>query len=65
LREIQQWRLNFANRGYRDRFQLAAEKVAKQVSNEEKINKRYLDEIYQLMLDWGAPLKHMTAESSA
>jgi hypothetical protein len=65
LREIQQWRLNFANRGYRDRFQLAAERVAKQVSNEEKINKRYLDEIYQLMLDWGAPLRHMTAESSA
>jgi hypothetical protein len=65
LREIQLWRLNFAHRQYRDRFQLAAEKIATQVSDDGAIYKRYTEEIYRLILDWGAPRRQMSAGSAA
>jgi hypothetical protein len=67
IREIQQWRLNFADKSFRDRFQLAAETVAKQVKAADGVDrtKTFVDEVYQLMIDWGAPLKHMTAGNSA
>jgi hypothetical protein len=58
LKEIQQWRLNFANKAYRERFLLAAETVARQVSRENY--KTYVDQIYALMIDWGAPPREMS-----
>jgi hypothetical protein len=56
LREIQQWRLNFANLTYRLRFQSAAQMVAKQFKSMEQSQiEKFLNEIYDLMTDWGAP----------
>jgi hypothetical protein len=64
LREIQQWRLNFANLTYRLRFQSAAQMVAKQFKSMEQPQvEQFLNEIYDLMTDWGAPLKHQTASA--
>jgi hypothetical protein len=64
LREIQQWRLNFADLTYRLRFQAAAQTVAKQFkSMEESQVEHFLNEIYDLMTDWGAPLKQHAASA--
>lgn len=69
LREIQQWRLNFANEIYRARFQSAAQAVGQHVSKQQSIEPWMLDlfagEIYDLMTDLGAPPKQMKAGGSA
>jgi hypothetical protein len=58
LREIQQWRLNFANLPYRLRFQAAAQTVVKQFKLIEQPQvEQFNNEIYDLLTDWGAPLK--------
>jgi hypothetical protein len=61
LREIQQWRLNFLDRSYRDRFRLAAKAVAEKVTRDEKIVGVFLNEIYELTVLWGAPRRDMAA----
>lgn len=61
LREIQRWRLNFANPTYRFRFQSAARIIAKQFKIEQSQVEQFLNETYDLMTDWGAPLKHQAA----
>jgi hypothetical protein len=64
LREIQQWRLNFVNLTYRLRFQSAAQMVAKQFKSMEQSQVEwFLNEVYDLMTDWGAPLKHHAAST--
>lgn len=64
VREIQQWRLNFVEITYRDRFtqigHKAAEAFVQHLSAEERrdsesVVKKFLAEVYDLMTDWGAP----------
>jgi len=64
LKEIQQWRLNFADATYRGRFiqigRMAAEHFAqyapaKELGDPESVVKKFLAEVYDLMTDWGAP----------
>ncbi len=64
LKEIQQWRLNFADARYRGRFiqigRMAAETFVQYAPTEElgdssSVVKKFLAEVYDLMTDWGAP----------
>jgi hypothetical protein len=72
IRDIQQWRLNFGDKGFRDRFEIAARSVARQVkgherflgADEHEISKRYVEEIYPLMIFWGAPPVELAASGA-
>jgi hypothetical protein len=66
LKETQQWRLNFGYPLFRERFveltSLVAAICSKNAANEpyldaDSLKTLFLREIYDLMTDWGAPIK--------
>jgi hypothetical protein len=70
LREIQQWRLNFADRNFRIRFRDVAltnvRLITKTATLEEadavSVIRGFLSEVFNLMVDWGAPADSFRTE---